>query len=349
MKFTKTCAMALATMMLLTAGCGGGGDKKAADKGKAANGGSKKLVMYWGALDDWMAKDIKEFEKDTGIKVEAVRMSSGEVIGRIKAEKANPKASIWFGGPADGQIQAKADGLLEKYVSPAAAKIPDKFKDKEGYWTGVYVGYLGFASNAKLLKEKGVEAPKSWQDLLKPEFKGQVISANPGSSGTAYTMLATVVQLMGEEKGLAYMKALNGQMKNYQKSGTAPARLAGQGECMVGISFLHDAIKYREEGMKDLVLTAPSEGTGYEIGAVSIIKGGPDIENAKKFIDWCLTKKAQEIGQTVGSYQFLTNPDATPPKQAAELNNTKLINYDFPWAGSHRNELVEKWNKAIKS
>ena len=349
MKFTKTCAMALATMMLLTAGCGGGGDKKAADKGKAANGGSKKLVMYWGALDDWMAKDIKEFEKDTGIKVEAVRMSSGEVIGRIKAEKANPKASIWFGGPADGQIQAKADGLLEKYVSPAAAKIPDKFKDKEGYWTGVYVGYLGFASNAKLLKEKGVEPPKSWQDLLKPEFKGQVISANPGSSGTAYTMLATVVQLMGEEKGLAYMKALNGQMKNYQKSGTAPARLAGQGECMVGISFLHDAIKYREEGMKDLVLTAPSEGTGYEIGAVSIIKGGPDIENAKKFIDWCLTKKAQEIGQTVGSYQFLTNPEATPPKQAAELNNTKLINYDFPWAGSHRNELVEKWNKAIKS
>jgi iron(III) transport system substrate-binding protein len=208
---------------------------------------------------------------------------------------------------------------------------------------------LGFASNTKLLKEKGVEAPKSWQDLLKPEFKGQVVSANPGSSGTAYTMLATLVQLMGEEKGLAYMKALDKQMKNYQKSGTAPARLAGQGECMVGISFLHDAIKYREEGMKDLVLTAPSEGTGYEIGAVSLIKGGPDQENAKKFIDWCLTKKAQEIGQTVGSYQFLTNPDAQPPKQAAELKGTKLIKYDFPWAGANRSKLVEKWNKAIKS
>jgi iron(III) transport system substrate-binding protein len=194
-----------------------------------------------------------------------------------------------------------------------------------------------------------VEAPKSWQDLLKPEFKGQIISANPGSSGTAYTMLATLVQLKGEKDGLAYMKELNKQMKNYQKSGTAPARLAGQGECMVGISFLHDAIKYREEGMKDLVLTAPSEGTGYEIGAVSLIKGGPDQEAAKKFIDWCLTKKAQEIGQTTGSYQFLTNPEATPPKQAAELNGTKLINYDFPWAGAHRSELVEKWDKAIKS
>ena len=344
MRIKRVCAAVMAGMMLFAlTGCGG---SKAPDK-KA--GGSKKLVMYWGALDDWMAKDIKEFEKDTGIKVEAVRMSSGETLGRLKAEKNNPKASIWFGGPADGQIQAKADGLLEKYVSPNAAKIPEQFKDKDGYWTGVYVGYLGFASNDKLLKEKGVAAPKSWQDLLKPEFKGQIVSANPGSSGTAYTMLATLVQLMGQEKGLAYMKALDGQMKNYQKSGTAPARLAGQGECMVGISFLHDAIKYREEGMKDLVLTAPSEGTGYEIGAVSLIKGGPDQENAKKFIDWCLTKKAQEIGQTVGSYQFLTNPEAKPPKQAAELNGTKLIKYDFPWAGANRSKLVEAWNKAIKS
>ncbi len=345
MKLKKVCAITLAGMMLFAAGCGNSNDKNNSDKKES----SKKLVMYWGALEDWMVKDIAAFEKETGIKVEAVRMSSGEVIGRVKAEKANPKASLWFGGPADGQIQAKADGLLEKYVSPNAQKIPAQFKDPEGYWTGVYIGYLGFASNEKLLKENGLTPPTSWEDLLKPEFKGQIISANPGSSGTAYTMLSTLVQLKGEQDGLKYMADLDKQMKNYQKSGTAPARLAGQGECMVGITFLHDAIKYREEGMKDLVLTAPSEGTGYEVGAVSLIKNGPDQENAKKFIDWCLTKKAQEIGQTVGSYQFLTNPDALPPKQAAELNNTKLINYDFAWAGQNRSALVEKWNKAIKS
>ena len=342
-KMKAACAVSLASLMLLAmAGCGG---NQKADSGK---GGSQKLTLYWGAMEDFMVADINAFQKETGIKVEGVRMSSGETIGRIKAEKANPKASLWFGGPADGQIQAKADGLLEKYVSPNAAKIPEQFKDKDGYWTGVYVGYLGFASNGKLLKEKGVEAPKSWADLLKPEFKGQIVTANPGSSGTAYTMLAALVQLKGEKEGLEYMKQLHKQIKNYQKSGTAPARLAGQGECMVGISFLHDAIKYREEGMKDLILTSPMEGTGYEVGGVSLIKGGPDQDAAKKFIDWCLTAKAQEIGQTVGSYQFLTNPDAKPPKQAAELNGTKLINYNFEWAGAHRNELVEKWSKAIK-
>ena len=338
-KWTALAMAALFSVGVLAAGCGG--EKKAAEKKP------EKLTIYCGLMEDHMIKTVKEFEKETGIKVEAVRMSSGEILGRINAEKNAPKASVWYGGPADGFIQAQEYGLLEKYVSPNAAKIPDKFKDKDGYWTGIYVGYLGFSSNKKLLAEKGVAAPQSWQDLLKPEFKGQIVVANPGSSGTAYTMLATMVQLLGEEKGLAYMKELNGQVKTYTKSGTAPGRMAGQGECTVGITFLHDAIKYREEGMTDIVLSAPSEGTGYEIGAVGLIKGGPDQEAARKFIDWILTKKAQEIGQTTGSYQFLTNPEAATPKQAGEIKDTKLINYDLKWAGTNRAKLVEKWNAAV--
>ena len=326
---------------LSLAGCGGGAPAKPEAK-------PLKLTLYCGLLEEYMVKSIQEFQKDTGIKVEAVRMSSGEVLGRIRAEKNNPKASVWWGGPADAFIAAKQDGLLEKYISPNAAKIPAKFKDADGSWTGIYVGYLGFSSNAKLLKEKNVPGPQTWQDLLRPELKGQISMANPGSSGTAYTMLATIVQLMGEEKGLEYMKKLNGQIKVYQKTGTAPARMAGQGEVTVGLTFLHDAIKYQEEGMKDLVLTAPAEGTGYEIGAVAIIKGGPDQEAAKKWVDWALSNKGQELGQKVGSYQFLTNPEANPPKQAEPIKNTKLIDYNLDWAGKNRSALVEKWNKAIK-
>ncbi|QBD84023.1 ABC transporter substrate-binding protein [Clostridium tetani] len=344
LKIKKIIGLALASAITLTSfvGCSNGGsDQKGKDNGQ-------NLTIYCGLMEDYMVVAVKEFEKETGIKVDAVRMSSGEIMGRIKAEKENPKASVWFGGPADGFIQAKKDGLLEKYESPSAKEIPDQFKDKEGYWTGLYKGYLGFVSNKKLLAEKGVQAPQSWEDLLKPEFKGQIVTANPGSSGTAYTFLATVVQVMGEEKGLDYMKKLNGQIKSYQKSGTAPGRMVGQGEAMVGITFLHDAIKYREEGMKDIVLSTPKEGTGYEIGGVGLLKGAPNQEVAKKFIDWCLTAKAQELGQTVGSYQFLTHPSAKPPQQAAELNDTKLIEYDLDWAGSHKSELIEKWNNAIK-
>jgi len=329
---------------LAVAGCGGSAAKPEA-KPEAK---PLKLTLYCGLMEDHMVKAVQEFQKETGIKVDAVRMSSGEVLGRIKAEKNNPKASVWWGGPADAFIAGKQDGLFEKYDSPNAAKIPAKFKDADGFWTGIYVGYLGFSSNDKLLKEKGIPAPQSWQDLLRPELRGQVSMANPGASGTAYTMLATIVQLMGEEKGMEYMKKLNGQIKVYQKTGTAPARMAGQGEVTVGITFLHDAIKYQEEGMKDLVLSAPSEGTGYEIGAVAIIKGGPDQEAARKWVDWALSKKGQEFGQAVGSYQYLTNPDASPPKQAEPIKNTKLIDYNLDWAGKNRSALVEKWNNAVK-
>jgi iron(III) transport system substrate-binding protein len=300
MKKKRLIALTLTSLMVagIFTGCGSKG--ATVEKNE-----DLKLTIYCGLMEDHMVKAVDEFSKETGVKAEAVRMSSGEILGRIRAEKENPKASVWFGGPADAFVQAKEDGLLENYVSDNAKDVSDKYKDKEGAWTGIYIGYLGFASNKKLLDEKGIEAPKSWEDLLKPEFKGQVSIANPGSSGTAYTVLSTLVQLKGEEEGLKYMKNLNTNIKSYEKSGTAPARLAGQGEVMVGISFLHDGIKYREEGMKDLVLTAPSEGTGYEIGATAVLKNGPDQKAAKMFVDFCLSKKGQELGQTVGSYQFL--------------------------------------------
>lgn len=335
----KWIALVCAGLLSLgVAGCGG------SDTGKTEE--NKELTIYAGLMEDFMIAGVKDFEAETGYKVNAVRMSSGEILGRLKAEKENPQASVWWGGPADGFIQAKSEGLLEAYLSPEASAIPDKFKDAEGYWTGIYVGYLGFASNQKLLDERGVAIPTSWDDLLNPALKGQISTANPGSSGTAYTTLATVAQLMGEEKGLEYMVKLDGQIKNYTKSGTAPARNAGQGEATVGITFLHDAIKYREEGMKDLVLSAPKEGTGYEIGAVGMIKGAPNSEGAKKFIDWAISKRAQELGKTAGSYQFLTNPNATPPEQANELKDTKLIEYDLAWAGTNKARLVEAWSKA---
>lgn len=331
--------LALLLTGVLTLSIAGCGDSKSSKK-------NQEVTIYAGLMEDFMVKGVQEFEKETGIKVNAVRMSSGEIMGRIKAEKNNPKASVWWGGPADGFIQAKDEGLLQKYVSPSAKEIPDKFKDSDGYWTGIYVGYLGFASNQKLLNERGIPVPQSWNDLLDPRLKGQVVSANPGSSGTAYTTLATIIQLMGEEKGMEYMIALDKQIKNYTKSGTAPARMAGQGEAIVGLTFLHDAIKYREEGMKDLVLSVPKEGTGFEIGAIALLQGAPNEEAAKKFIDWAMSKKGQELGQTAGSYQFLTNPNAQPPKQAEELKNTVLIDYDFEFAGSNKSRLVDAWSKA---
>lgn len=303
------------------------------------------LTIYAGLMEDHAQGAAKEFEKATGVKTSVVRMSGGEILTRIEAEKENTKASVWYGGPADTFIAAKEKGLLEKYVSPNAEKIPDKFKDPDGYWTGIYTGYLGFVCNGKLLQEKNIPVPKSWQDLLDPGLKGQIVVANPASSGTAYALIATLAQLWGEEEAMDYLKKLDGQIRQYPKTGSAPAQMVGMGEAMVGICFMHDGIKYYEEGYTDIVLSSPEEGTGYEIGAVAIIKNAPDLEAAKIFIDWALTKEAQELGQKFGSFQFLTNPEASPPKQAEQLKDTKLIDYDMEFAGKNRERLIEEWHR----
>ena len=325
-------------LIILTLSCGASDDS---DKKE----GKGKLLFYAGLQEDHAALIAQEFEKETGIKTEFVRLSSGETLARLKAEKNNMTASVWYGGPVDGMIAAIDEGLIESYISPEAANIKPEYKDSKGYWTGIYVGYLGFVGNKKMLEEKKVPMPSSWADLLKPEYKGEIVVAHPGSSGTAYTMLATLVQLMGEEKAMEYFKKFNGQVRQYTKSGTAPGRMVGTGEATIGITFLHDGIKYQKEGYSDIILAAPSEGTGFEIGGVALLKNGPDQENAKKFIDWVLSKKVQELGKTVGSFQFLTNKDAINPEEAKVVEGAKLIKYNFDWAGKNKKRLVDRFTK----
>lgn len=308
-----------------------------------------KLTIYAGLMEDHAIMAAREFQAATGVRTDVVRLSSGEALTRIRAERQNMTASVWYGGPVDGFIAAMTEDLLEPYVSPIAANYPTQFKDPNGYWTGIYVGYLGFVLDKEWFDEMGYDIPKSWADLLKPEFKGQIVTAHPGSSGTAYTMLATVIQMMGEQAGLDYMSRLNGQISQYTKSGTAPGRMVGLQETPIGITFLHDAIKYYLEGYDNIVISAPSEGTGFEIGGVAILAGAPDRKAAEMFVDWALTKEAQELGATVGSFQFLTNPNANPPKEAMVLRDTKLIDYDFVWAGTNKARLVELFNTTTRT
>ena len=183
---------------------------------------------------------------------------------------------------------------------------------------GVYSGALGFGYNKDLLAKNNLPEPKCWADLIKPEFKGHIQIANPNSSGTAYTMLATIVQLMGEEKGFEYMKALHKNVNQYTKSGSAPIKAAGLGETTVGIVFLHDAVAQVAAGFP-IVPVAPCEGTGYEIGSMSIIAGARNEDEAKKFYDWALSADVQSRAQTVNSFQLPSNKDATQSPLAPDL------------------------------
>lgn len=307
-----------------------------------------RLTMYIGVVEEQALRIAQEFEAATGIKVDFVRMSGGEILSRIRAEKENPGASIWYGGPADSFVAAQEENLLQPYISPNAANINPQLKDKDGYWTGIYNEVLGFVLDDRFFTERGIEKPRTWNDLLKPEYKGQIMVANPGSSGTAFLLLSGIVQELGEANGLEYMKAFNANVSQYTKSGAAPAMSAGLGEAAIGITFMHNGLRHIEEGFTNIDIVAPEDGTWYSTAAVGIIKGAPEFEAAKIFIDWALTKEAQEIGQQFGSYQFPTNPDAKVPEQALPFANVKLKPYDLEWSGANRADLVEKWDAKIK-
>jgi iron(III) transport system substrate-binding protein len=234
------------------------------------------VVVYCTVQEEWCRPMVAAFEKATGIKVLMTRKSSGEFYAQVKAEAANPRGDIWWGGSGDPHLQAAEEGLTEAYKSPKLADLQDwavRQAEAAKYRTvGVYAGALGYSYNTDQLKKKNIPEPKCWADLTKPAFKDEIQVANPNSSGTSYTMLATLVQLMGEDKAFEYMKALHKNVNQYTKSGAAPARAAATGESMVGITFMHDAVTQVVNGAPVKVV-APCEGTGYEIGSMSIIKG----------------------------------------------------------------------------
>ncbi|MCP3891649.1 MAG: ABC transporter substrate-binding protein [Desulfobulbaceae bacterium] len=312
-----------------------------------------RLTIYCSAQGDWCQKASENFGKKYDVKVSMTRNGSGSTYAKILAEKDNPRGDVWYGGTLDPHSQAGVNGLLESYKSPILSKIAEPYRNpaasKQNHSTGVYIGILGFSVNTDLLKDAKMEMPKCWDDLIKPEFKGKIQVASPQSSGTAYTALATFTQLWGEEKAFDYLTKLHQNIGQYTKSGSAPGKNAARGETMVGIGFLHDHGKEKGKGFP-LELIAPCEGTGYEIGGLSIIKNARNMDNAKKFVDWALSKEGMEVAATVQSFQVPTNTDAAIPAEAIRPEDVKLIDYDFVMYGSEakRKALISRWVEQIK-
>ena len=313
------------------------------------------LVVYCTVQEEWCRPMVAAFEKSTGIKVSMTRKSSGEFYAQLKAEAANPRGDIWWGGTGDPHMLAAEEGLTEPYKSPKLGELQDwavRQAEQSKYRTvGIYAGALGYSYNTDELKKRGLPEPKCWADLTTPAFKDEVQVANPNSSGTSYTMLATLVQIMGEAKAFDYLKALHKNVNQYTKSGAAPARAAATGESLVGITFQHDAV-IQALGGAPVKIVSPCEGTGYEIGSMSIVKGAKNMANAKLWYDWALSVEGQAIGAANKvSYQVPSNKAAPVPAAAPRLADIKLINYDFAKYGSsaERKRLLGKWDAEVST
>jgi iron(III) transport system substrate-binding protein len=308
------------------------------------------VVTLYGSAEPRSVEALAEgFEKAyPGARVDWIRMSSGETLARLRAEKGNPQADVWWGGTTDPHSIAALEGLTEDYRPSNWRELDPRFRDPLGGWKviGVYVGALGLSVNEGVLRKKGLPVPTGWDDLTDPRYKGLIGVANPNTSGTALTTLATQIFLRGEDAGLEYMKKLHKNIANYTKSGVAPGILAGRGEIAIAIVFLHDVVYQIEQGYPTTAI-APKEGTGYEIGGCNLVKGAPHPELAKKFIDWVVSPDAQETQPKVGAYQIPTNTNTKMPEKAIDINSVKTVDYDFTWVAENGVRIQDRWTREV--
>jgi iron(III) transport system substrate-binding protein len=294
------------------------------------------------------------FEKATGTKVAVIQKATGEMFAQIKAERANPRGDIWWAGPADAYLQAADDDLLEEYRSPNVAELEPWAQRitqvSKNRVAGVYGGILVLGYNTEIGDKRKLRVPRCWQDLLDPVYKGEVMLSNPSASGTAYLMLASLVQIFGEDEAFKLMTGINRNVTSYARSGIGPMTAITRGEVFVGSSVLHGVINEIVRGYP-VAPILPCEGVGYEVGSMAIIKGARNLDAARKFYDWALTADAQRIGLDVKEYAIPTNRNVVLPPMVPKLTDVKVIDYDFAKYGSSetRKRLLERWEKEVNS
>ena len=196
--------------------------------------------------------------------------------------------------------------------------------------------------NTKFLKDHGLEAPASWEDLTNPAYKNQLQMADARTSGTAMYRILSLIQAMGEDKAYEYQKKLNENVQVYTKSGAGGALPIGRGQAAGGIFFLVDALEMQQKGY-DVTISYPKDGVVAGIEAMALVKGAKQPELAKKFLDWASTERMQRIYEKSQINLIPSNPEVQISNPGLDMSKVNVLPLDIKWAGENRDRLVERW------
>ncbi|MGI9481097.1 MAG: putative 2-aminoethylphosphonate ABC transporter substrate-binding protein [Hyphomicrobiales bacterium] len=300
------------------------------------------------------AEDLKRYAETFNkahpdVKIKWVRDSTGIVTAKLLAEKNNPQADVVWGLAATSLLLLKSEGMLEPYAPTGVEMLDKKFVDKSNppTWTGMDAWVASVCYNTVEAKKAGLTPPTSWKDLTKPMYKGHVIMPNPNSSGTGFLDVSSWLQMFGEDDGWKFMDALHENIARYTHSGSKPCKLAAAGEIPIGVSFAFRGAKSKAKGAP-LEIIVPSEGVGWDMEATAIVAGTGNIEDAKKLVDWSVTKEANEMYNT--GYAVVAIPGVAKPVEHFPANLTeKMIDNDFEFAANNRKRILAEWQKRYDS
>ncbi|MES2711442.1 MAG: ABC transporter substrate-binding protein [Pseudomonadota bacterium] len=318
--------------------------------GRAQAQGS--LNMLCAPQADWCEAIAAAFQRETGIRVSMARKSTGEILAQIRAEAANPRTDIWFGGASEIHFTAGEANLLQPYTSPNMAALHGWAQRmhtlSNGRCVGVSSGAMAIVWNRELMVRRNLPIPRTWTDLLNPAYRGEIQLPNPNSSGTAYTIIAGLVQLWDEERAFDYLRRLHANVNAYTRSGAAPMQAVARGETALAVSFDMETISMQQAGFP-VEFGYPEDGTSYEVACMSIIRGARNVAQARRFYDWYLTPAAMDIGPRANQFHSPAHPGAAPDARIADLTRIRLIDYDFLTFGqaATRRRILERWDREI--
>lgn len=306
------------------------------------------LVVY-AALDPGTSEEIiKVFEERTHLDVDLAFQieQAGTVASRVREEAKDPRADVFIGGNSNIHTFLGAEGFLQKYRSYMVeeAMIDPRYMDPRGYWSGWYLGAICILYNTNRYQEeiarRGITPPSSWDDLLHPAYKGNVIIASPLTTGIAVIIMATqIFRLGGIDAGFQYMADLNRNVRLYTRDSNGPIEMISEGEAIVGAAWGHDAIAKKNREHLPITILFP-KNDGYEIGAASVIKGCKHLAAAEKFIDYLLTRTPAEINAKIG-LRYPVRKGVSLPPGLPPFESISFVNYDHEMVA----ENVESWKR----
>lgn len=352
------------------AGCSGGGSSQSGETtaetagsqeagtetsegGSAQKADSGEITVYTALEDEQVSDYLAKFnETYPDITVNVVRESTGIITAKLIAEKDNPQADLVWGTAASSMMVLDDMGALEPYEPEGCDRILPQFKsDKEvPTWVGIDAWETAFVVNTEELKKLGMEPEeiKSYEDLLDPRLKGQIVMSNPNSSGTGFLTVSAILQLKGKdsEAGWDYLDQLHENIAQYVHSGSKPAKMAASGECAVGISFGYAGISQRDKGAPVEVIF-PEEGSGWDLEANALMKKEEINPAAYTFLDWVISDEAMDLYRV--NYPIVT-VENTGTYEGYDSNPLdQLIDNDFSWAAENRENILNEWMEKYDS
>ncbi|HEX7217713.1 MAG TPA: putative 2-aminoethylphosphonate ABC transporter substrate-binding protein [Burkholderiales bacterium] len=304
------------------------------------------LLVYTALETDQLKAYEQGFYREVNdVEIRWVRDSTGVIIAKLLAEKANPQADVVMGVAASGLALLDQNGMLIPYAPLNLDAIMMQYRDRKNppAWWGMDVYGATVCFNTVEAKKRNMPKPETWADLTKPVYKGQIVMPNPASSGTGYFDVAAWLTMWGDKKGWDYMDKLHENIAMYTHSGSKPCNQAATGEFVIGISFEYRAHTNKAKGAPiDLVF--PKEGLGWDLEAFAIHKGTKKMEAAKKLADWASSKNAMILygrNFAITAQPGVAEPLANIPKDYEQ----RLVKMDFNWSAKNRERILAEWNK----